>query len=395
MDITDSKETNTFYTSVWDYHGFQLVSRPDTPNYYIAWIKPGSGQWDRLSTRTADLKLAQERLMEFAQLRRSPPKAMLPHQVLIDDVLVCYITEQLSGRACKDAESIVRNWKYFCQVESISTVSELTRGMQKLYMDWRFNEACLNHGRVLSSGTINKDMEVMRAALNHAKREGYISEVPSIRMLPKPPPRDRYLEAHEVRNLLAACEEPHLRMFVLLAIHTLQRPGAIFDLQIGQVNLARRRIDFNPPGRVQTSKRRPVVPITNTLRPELEQAMNDSLSGYLVEYLGKPLKSVRRSFEGACKRAGLVDVSPYVLRHTGATLLAANGVPIWQISGMLGHSISKTTEIYAKHSPDFLSLAADQLDAIYGDQSPPTPPLSTPTMNQEARPSRLRLVSAE
>ncbi|PCI11342.1 hypothetical protein COB72_01140 [bacterium] len=390
MDITP----NTFYTQVWDYQGYQLVSRPDTPNYYIAWCKPGSSQWNRLSTRTADLELAQQRLMEYAQLRRSPPKALLPHQVLIADVLVCYINEQLSGKACKDAESIIRNWNHFCQLESISTVSELTRGMQQLYMDWRIKEACLYHGRVLSSGTINKDMEVMRAALNHAKREGYISEVPAIRMLPKPPPRDRYLEAHEVRNLLAVCEEPHLRMFVLLAIHTLQRPGAIFDLQIGQVDLARRRIDFNPPGRVQTSKRRPVVPITKTLRPELERAINDSLSGHLVEYLGQPVKSVRRSFEGACKRAGLADVSPYVLRHTGATLLAANGVPIWQISGMLGHSISKTTEIYAKHSPDFLSQAADQLDVIFGDEALPITPPARP-MNQERGRPRLRLVSAE
>src|SRR5690606_30709259 len=89
-------------------------------------------------------------------------------------------------------------------------------------------------------------------------------------------------------------------------------------------------------------------------------------TGFIVEYKGAPVREIKHSFRQACKRAGLgKDVTAYTLRHTGATLLAAAGVPLRQIGGMMGHSEARTTELYAKHSPDFLKEAASALDAIF------------------------------
>lgn len=53
--------------------------------------------------------------------------------------------------------------------------------------------------------------------------------------------------------------------------------------------------------------------------------------------------------------------------HTGATLLAGAGVPLWQISGMLGHSYSCTTELYAKHGPEHLHEAIAELESVFGN----------------------------
>jgi integrase len=251
--------------------------------------------------------------------------------------------------------------------EAITAIAEMTTAMQRKYIDWRRSNSV---GRKaangeLSDGTINKDLEVLRAALRFWQREGHVAEVPHVRLLKKPQPRQRFLTPEEVELLLDHCVEDHLYLFVMLCLHTLQRPGAILELTCEQVDLKSGRIDFNTPGRSQTTKRRPVVPITSTLRPLLERAMAQSVTGYVVEYLAAPVFSLRRSFKTACANAGLNDVSPYTLRHTGATLLAAAGVPLWQISGMLGHSLSKTTEIYAKHAPGFLGDAADALDVVY------------------------------
>ncbi len=156
----------------------------------------------------------------------------------------------------------------------------------------------------------------------------------------------------------------------MLALHTLQRPIAIFSLRVEQVDLEWNRIDFLPPGSMQSNKRRPVVPITPSLRPMLEQAMDESEGGYILEYQGHPVSTVKKSFRGACKRAGLDDVTPYTLRHTGATLMAASGVPLRQIAGMLGHTESRTTEIYAKHHPDYLMDAARTIERLFGDSTP-------------------------
>ena len=43
-----------------------------------------------------------------------------------------------------------------------------------------------------------------------------------------------------------------------------------------------------------------------------------------------------------------VKVSPHRLRHTAATLMLNEGVPIEAISRVLGHSDSRTTRVYAK-----------------------------------------------
>lgn len=206
----------------------------------------------------------------------------------------------------------------------------------------------------------------------------------------KPPPRERFLRPQEIRALLSECHEPHLRLFVLMMLHTLQRPGAIFDLKHEQVDLELDRIDFLPPGRLQSTKRRPVVPITKTLRPELERAIASSQTGHVLEYKGQPVKSVRTAFEKACQRAGLEGVSPYVLRHTGATLMASMGVPLRQIAGFLGHSHQKTTEIYAKHHPDYLQDASEALDRLHEQYAAGIPGSSNTEASPTARQERAK-----
>lgn len=354
-----------FYTKVWEHDGYHLVTRPDTPNYYIYW-RPPKGRMRRISTGLTDRAAAERRLIEHAESRRVPKKRS-PHEVPLAEALQGYMTQRLNGKARKDAVSVARCFLAFMEAEAISVIAEMTTAMQKKYIEWRRKNSV---GRKaangeLSNGTINKDLETLRAALRFWQQEGHVAEVPHVRLLKKPPARDRFLTPEEVQRLLDCCVDQHLYVFVMLALHTLQRPGAIFDLRCEQVHLERGLIDFNPPGRPQSSKRRPVVPITETLRPVLERAIADSVTGHVVEYLAAPVRKLRRSFATACANACLKNVSPYTLRHTGATLLAAVGVPLWQISGMLGHSLTRTTEIYAKHAPGFLGDASDGLDQVY------------------------------
>lgn len=168
-------------------------------------------------------------------------------------------------------------------------------------------------------------------------------------------------------RLLDACTLDHLRLFCTIALHTLQRPGAILELRTEQVNLRSARIDFLPPGEAQSRKRRPVVPVSDTLQPLLAESIGESETGFVVEWNGRPVASVGRAFRAARNAAGLgTDVTPYTLRHTGATLLLAAGVPIRQVAGMLGHTEERTTELYGKHHVDFLGDAKRALDRLFG-----------------------------
>jgi integrase len=88
----------------------------------------------------------------------------------------------------------------------------------------------------------------------------------------------------------------------------------------------------------------------------------------VVEWNGKPARSVKKSFAAAVKAAGLPTtgldrVTPHVLRHTAATWLMQRGVDLWQAAGFLGMTVEMLRERYGHHHPDFQADAARAIGA--------------------------------
>ncbi len=213
---------------------------------------------------------------------------------------------------------------------------------------------------------MRRELALLSAAVRLGHRRGLIVYLPFLISLPEPPPRERIISVDDARRLLAACDEPYVRRFVLLCLHTLQRPGAIFDLRTDQVDFVTNQINFLPRGRLQVSKRRPIVRMTVTLRDEMTKAVADSKSGFVLEKGGIRLRSMRKAFASAVQRAGLNDVTPYVLRRSGASHMAASGVPMHQIASILGHTTQRTTEVYTKRRAEFQAEATMMLDEMFG-----------------------------
>lgn len=361
-------------TRLFEYRSHWLNRRHTSPHFYINWHEKGSRRTRRRTTGTSNYELATGRLVEFAErnLARSGIRPGTIHDVSRSTNVVAFLQDYVGS--LRDAKVSYRravvaleHWAKFCQCHHIACYSELTLQRQEQYIRERRNCHPRRRGASLSNGTLIRELGVLKAAMHFAWKHGKIPFVPYVLSLPSPRPRQRFLTVTEVHRLLAECHAPHLRLYVLIALHTLQRPSAIRDLQIGQIDFASNRIDFLPPDRKQTRKGRPVVPITVTLRPHLESAVRESKTGYLVEYRGVRLRgNLRKSFSKACARANLPGVTPYTLRHTGATLLAAAGVPMRQIAGMMGHTTERMTELYAKHSPEFLAEAVLALDGVFG-----------------------------
>jgi integrase len=73
--------------------------------------------------------------------------------------------------------------------------------------------------------------------------------------------------------------------------------------------------------------------------------------------------SVSHGFQDAREAAGLPAVRFHDLRHSAATLMLAEGVPLAVISEWLGHSgISITASHYAAVVPELRREAADAMD---------------------------------
>lgn len=225
------------------------------------------------------------------------------------------------------------------------------------------DEACKSYARKSKrrTGTIRKRLSILRAALNWAERGNLIGKAPSIWLPPAPPPRDRRLSREEAKNLRNACSMPHVRLFTEIALGTGARSGAILELTWGNVDLGQRRIRLC--GSERQKSRATQVPINDTLFQALTEAKEGAMTDHVIEWAGKPVKSIKRGFREAVKRAGLgKDVTPHVLRHTAASWMAEASIPMSEIAAVLGHSDSRTTErIYARYSPDYLQRAVKAL----------------------------------
>lgn len=206
--------------------------------------------------------------------------------------------------------------------------------------------------------TIIKELSFLRTALKWAKRDGAEFEMPE-----QPEPRERYLTKAEFERLLNACQSPHMRLFVLLALSTGGRASALCELTWDRVFF-----DREPPA-IQLSKGesrrkgRATVPMTARLRKALEAAYGLRTCDYVIEYGGEPVKSVKTGFRRTCARAKLKGVSPHVLRHTCAVWMIEGGASLAEVGQFLGHTDLKTTyRVYARFSTAGLAKAAKALE---------------------------------
>ena len=325
------------------------------PALYRFWYDRSTKRVRRESLGTSDLRAAETKLTEW-YVKNKRPRDAEPEDVSLEAVLLNYYTEHAQNIPSSEQAQIACGHlqRFFLGAR----VGDLTIERQEAYIAHR--------RKSVSDGTISRELSVVRAAVNRARKRGELKSCPHIVGLEKSPARERRLSVQELSDLYEAADE-HVRMFILVSGTTLARPGTVLELQLFQCDFEHRLIHLNPAGRKQTKKYRPTVPMVNTILPYLRAVKGE----YVIQYQGRRLYSIRKGMRRACDRAGLgKDVTPYTIRHTMATELRKRGVPMWEVEGMLGHKMDSTSEVYAKYDPDYLGKAAKAIDAYFAEFSP-------------------------
>lgn len=98
-------------------------------------------------------------------------------------------------------------------------------------------------------------------------------------------------------------------------------------------------------------------------RAALQTAHAARLTDYVVEWAGGRVAKIRKGFAAALERGGLSGITIHQIRHTAAVRMLSNGVPMSQVSQLLGHSDERVTaKVYARFMPEHLTPAAEVLD---------------------------------
>ena len=338
---------------------YWLSRRADrsSPHWHITWYDDRKRQTRRRSTGATELSKAEEALDNFIRDQEAPRDAQ-PQDILLADVLNQYNVSHAKKLPSADqaARAIILWLDYF----DGATVADVTGDAVDQFIESL-------RAQDYSEGYISRVLSVGRSAINKAWKYGRLKFAPFIKDNQTAAdkrdaePRGRPLTIDECVLLFQKATTPHAWGFHIVSITTMARPDAVMDLTKFQANWEYGRVNLNPPGRKQTKKYRPIVPIARALSPWLKAA-----PGPVVHYHGNRISSIKTMWRNLRDEAGLdTAVNPYSWRHTLGRHLRWKRVPADQISIMLGHTpidVKRTDLIYSPYDPDYCRDAIATID---------------------------------
>lgn len=173
--------------------------------------------------------------------------------------------------------------------------------------------------------------------------------------------------------LINACRTPFERAVVMLLYSTGIRVGELVRLRITDFDKERNCIRIR---RGKGSKDRYVMLSPIALRAAAEQIRAAGSTTWLFpgSRPGRHITEraiqncIRDIVQGRLHLSSCAKVTPHTLRHSFATHLLEDGADLRYIQVLLGHSSSKTTEIYTHVTPRALAALQSPLDSLAKDR---------------------------
>jgi integrase len=352
--------------------------RSDSPYWWVSYVD-ASGKRVRRSTgiprslgakgkREAEALLGKWQA-EIHQQRlwgKIPEKE--PSSVTFDDVMLAYFQDRVSTQRSGFRRAKATAKHLYLAFTNRPMASLADRDV-KAYVRQRM-------ARGAAPGTINKEITMLCAACNHARNElGWDIPNPAAgrgKKLREPAGRVRWLEREEAVRLIRVTagnrRAPWLADFVQLALNTGCRAGELLGLEWARVDL-RSNLFFLEEAHTKAKKRRS-VPLNDSAREAIL-----SRARFRAEHCpaspwvfckkdGSRLTSLRRSFRSACAAAGIEDFRIHDQRHTLASWLVKDAVPLAEVRDVLGHSSVKVTERYAHLHPENVRQAVGRIVGV-------------------------------
>ncbi len=211
----------------------------------------------------------------------------------------------------------------------------------------------------VSAHTANQELKSLRSLFNFAIKKGVVSTnlTQGIDFLPAenrvkyvPPPED-------IDRVLAEADQA-TRDYLITIRDTVARMSEINSLTWDDVNLKDRYLVLYTRKRKGGHLTPRKIPMTQRLYEILSMrySQRDSKKPWLFwhtytssktgEKCEGPFKERKRIMKTLCEKAGVRYFRFHGLRHSGASVMEKNNVPIGSIQRILGHSSRRTTEIY-------------------------------------------------
>jgi integrase len=251
--------------------------------------------------------------------------------------------------------------------------------------------------RGMAKNSLRRIRAVLVTALDHADRRELVRR--NVARLTSTPDgtfsERRSLTAAEAGALLVAMRGDRLEALVVVGVTMGLRPGELtglswrdVDLDAGIIHVRRAlKRENNRPvmGELKTKRSRrslgcPPFVVEALRRRQEFQAMERAAAGrdwsqwaaqdlVFTTTAGTPIdaSNLRRYFKRACKNAGIGRWMPYEMRHTAASLLSDDGVPLEQVADLLGHDGTRmVAQVYRHAVAPTVDVAAARMERLLG-----------------------------
>ena len=252
----------------------------------------------------------------------------------------------------KLVSQMVLDWQWLLSERHIAAWSELQRSDIEAWLESR---QAAGH----AINTQCTQLTILMGCLRFASDQGI--ELPAnVFRVPRPArpqPLPRYLPPEQYKRLLQTVEQQTSdsspssaldRAWFLTLAHTGVRISELLNLRLDDVHFASRRLFVRS---AKTYQER-VVFMTTTLANALAHYLTQrppAQDDHLWIVKDKPLSDEQLYYRMKLwARTADVSVSPHRLRHTLATQLVNQGMPLASVSKLLGHRSLDTTQHYAR-----------------------------------------------
>jgi integrase len=296
--------------------------------YYAFYYDPNNGRSRKQSLYTRDHKTAVANAQQLINLQAEQG---IEDLVTVGEILDRYVIEHININNINPESSKTK----IAAVNKI--LGSIVVGKLKRADITRYRLARAG----VTSGTQRGELSMLVAALNFAKKEGFIDAVPHIDLPAYNPPRKRWLNWDEINHLRTTAKSMRLtpekparvEIYLELGLYTGQRKRAIETLTWDRVDFGGNVIDFQYREK-QSSKRSGDVEMHPKLREFLLELFKQRDTKYVLYNDG----SIRTTFNNMQTKAGITDFTPNTLRHTCASILVSAGVSTFVVSRILGNT---------------------------------------------------------
>jgi integrase len=265
--------------------------------------------------------------------------------------------------------------EHFATIVRDIPMHELTSKHIDRYKTVRLS-ACKGDGREdkekkekISPISVNVELRMLKSALNTARRWKLIDSNPFEGVaLAEVPERDPiFFTRADFQTLLQSIKHKWLKEVVVFAVLTGMRRGELLNLRWAQIDWQRRMIQIQstPTFRTKQGKKR-TIPLSETAMYLLQAKYGKDASEHVFLLNGKPIFDgwLTHAFKKAVTDAKLEKggLHFHSLRHTFASWLVQDGVSLYEVQKLLGHSSSKVTEIYSHLQPEQMHSTVNRID---------------------------------